>query len=468
MHWRRAAVAIGAALALGLAGLRAPEDAANLFVLRRNADGLTVEVVPIAPDETTVLRCTGQGEGIIDLVFPPGPGQSAGIVTPGDGHTLVVRHAGDAIHVEARAADGSTRALPPRPLDDLARHDIRVSVTGGGERAAFLIEGHRAVRRDVGPVANMFAGRVPAAMLEQAYVVQTETFRRDAGPAVAGAVPLEVARWPFVAVTLPDGTRSDFIVDLGAATTTIDRGLLPAGTEIRPASMVEHSAAGTRTLKYAPGGATGSVQTVAGHATLDALRLGDLVVPGVIVTVLERMPDLFGRPVGGILGMDVMRRTDRLVLTLGGADPVLRFEADDGDGGGAAAVELPFAFVSTHLVVEAGVNGTPVFLILDTGAPTSFLDEDAAAAAGVEADERRRAEGHGLDEGTIEHAPAIIAELAVGGRLFESVDCRVAALAPFASLRGDGQHVGLMGTDFLARFDRVEIDFARRVVRLVE
>jgi hypothetical protein len=43
----------------------------------------------------------------------------------------------------------------------------------------------------------------------------------------------------------------------------------------------------------------------------------------------------------------------------------------------------------------------------------------------------------------------------------------VSALAPFDAIRAEGQHAGLLGNDFLGRFDRIEIDFERRDVRLL-
>ncbi|MHC5024377.1 MAG: aspartyl protease family protein [Planctomycetota bacterium] len=442
----------------------------NVFVLKRTPDGFIIEAVPVVAGTVQVFQCgderEGAGDGVVDVIFPPGPGRSAGLIDPADRHMLVVRHTGEALRIEAQAPDGSKRQFPPRSIADLAAHDIRVNVTGGGDRAAFLIERNETVRRDVGPVANMFTGRVPPAMLEAAYVVETETYRHHPGTPVSGLVPLEIDRWPFVKVTLPNGTQSDFIVDIGAASTIVDRSLLPEDADISKASMVEYSAAGKRTLKYAPGGATGSVQTVIGQATLPRLTLGDVAIPEVTVDVLARMPDLFGRPVGGILGLDIMRRCDRLTLALRGDAAGLQFDAPP--TGVGDAIELPFAFVSTHLAVRGAVQGTPVYFILDSGAPTTFLDEPAADAVGVTGDASEADEARGLDEGSVRMIPGIIGSLELDGRRFENVPCRISALAAFETLRGENQHIGLLGNDFFARFDRIEIDFAGRVVRFVD
>lgn len=388
-------------VALAFRGIAAGQDpdSTNIFLLKRTLSGLEIDRQRIAAGEMKVIEA---GDEVIDLIFPPGRGQSAALVERGGGRLLTVRHTGDELRVKVRAADGSERELPARPIDELGRFDVRVSVTGGGDRAAFLIERNQTVRRDVGPAPNMFAGRVPDGVLKSGWVVQTETYLHDPGAPVTGSVDLEMTRWPFVKVTLPDGTRTEFIVDIGAGTTIVDRSVLPAEVEIEEASMVEYSAAGKRTLKYAPGGATGAVETIVGHASLDGLRLGDVEIPGLTVDVMEKVPDFFGRPVGGILGMDVLRRTDRLALSLG-ESPRLEFGATAERA--REAIELPFALVITHLVVEGAANGTPVFFILDTGAPSTFLDGAAARAADVMGDETEAGQARGLDEGRVTVTP---------------------------------------------------------------
>ncbi|MHC4080321.1 MAG: aspartyl protease family protein [Planctomycetota bacterium] len=460
------ALSLAAAFAVPAAGA---DGSTNIFLLRQTDRGPVVDAVPIAANEMKAFHCNHGGQGPIDVIFPPSAGRSASLIQIGDGCTIVVRHTGAALQVESRAADGSRREYPPREIEDLARYDIRVNISGPEQRAAFVIEQYDRVRRDVGPVCNMFAGSLPPAMLANAIIVETDTYLHSAGPPVSGVVPLELDRWPFVKVTLPDGTTSDFIVDVGAASTVIDRSLLPEEIEIGAASVVEYSNAGKRTLKYAPGGATGQVQTVLGHVDLDHIRLGGLEVPDVALTVLEEVPDLFGRPVGGILGMDVLRRAEVLTLSRS-KDKENQWALAFGDSGGAKpmdAVEVPFALASTHLIIESACNGTPVFFVLDSGAPTTFLDAQAAGAVGVKGDESARDQAHGLDAGSVDMLPGVIETVTLDGRSFRNVECRIAALSAFNSLRAPQQHVGLLGVSFFSRFDRIEIDFVEHVVRFV-
>ncbi|MHC5006082.1 MAG: aspartyl protease family protein [Planctomycetota bacterium] len=460
------ALLLAAAFAMPAEG---DDGSTYIFLLKQTDQGPVIDAVPISANETKVIRCNEGGPGPIDVIFPPSAGRSASLLTIGDGAAIVVRHTGTTLQLESRAADGSKREYPPREIEDLGRYDVRVSVSGPGHRAAFVIEQYDRVRRDVGPVSNMFAGSLPPAMFDNAFIVQTDTYLHSAGAAVSGVVPLELDRWPFVKVTLPDGTTSDFIVDIGAASTVIDRALLPDEVEIETASMVEYSGAGKRTLKYAPGGATGQVQTVLGHVDLDHIRLSGLEVQDVALTVLEQMPDLFGRPVGGILGLDVLRRADVLTFSKG-TDEGSQWALAFGNRGGPRpvdAVEVPFALADTHLIIESVCNGTPVFFVLDTGAPSMILDAQAADALGVKGDEDRRDEARGLDAGSIDVLPGVIETLTLDGREFQDVECGIAALHAFNGLRGPQQHAGLLGVSFFSRFDRVEIDFVEHVVRFV-
>jgi predicted aspartyl protease len=334
----------------------------------------------------------------------------------------------------------------------------------------------------------MFSGRVSAEVLAGGFVVQTETYLHEAGPELDGSVPLEMDRWPIVGVRLPDGKRHDFIVDIGAGGTVIDRSIVPSDLEITEASMVEYSEAGKRTLKYAPGGAVGQAQNIVGQVRLEQIELGELPVADVTVDVMQSLPDIFGRPIGGILGMNVLRRCARLTLALGGESPHISFRGSSGvpssgeapsvpvrpdeiregaDRAAGGSIALPFSFVSTHVVIEGDANGVPLFFILDSGAPSVFLDESAADAAGVEWRAGEADSARGLGEGQVALHAASVAALSLASETFRDVPCRVSALSPFDAIRTEDQHAGLLGNDFLERFDSIEIDFENRTVRFV-
>jgi predicted aspartyl protease len=355
-------------------------------------------------------------------------------------------------------SEAGERQLPV--FDDRSVCDIRVSVVSAeGRLQAFLISRYEAVREDtIGPVVDIFAGKVP--LQPDDFVIGTDTYRVDPPERVYGEVALERDRWLFVKGSLPDGSRHDFLVDTGGGQTVISRAALPRGVELVESQMVQYSSAGKKMLKYSAGGATGPVESIAGHATLPALRLGSMEFHDVTAAVLDEMPDLFGRPVAGIIGIDLLRRAEFVSLGNG----VLRL-TPKGGAQAPGSIALPFATVQTHLMVRAHANDHPLSLILDTGAPGMLLDDQAARAAGVTL-AGDSTEGRGLDEGSIQLRSTTIARLDLGGQELANVEARAGALPVFATLRVHGQSVGLLGNSLFDDFSKLEIDFVSGMIRL--
>ncbi|MGD2110112.1 MAG: aspartyl protease family protein [Phycisphaerae bacterium] len=442
----------------------------RVFVLKQSDRGIEIVREDIDGHEpVTGTFAVGRQSGVIDVIFPVGPGGSGGLVRLDEGGTLTVRCQDGEMQVTTETENGKTWARPARTLGDLALYDVRVSVTAGdGGRRAFLIEQNERVSADdVGPVINMFAGRVPLA--DGDYVICTDTYRHSLGTPVTGRASLEIDRYPFVKGRLSDSREGSFIVDFGAGTTVVSKSFLPTDTPIEAAAMAQYSAAGKELLKYAPSGATGSVQNILGHATLSDFRMGGIRFDHVSVDVIEALPDFFGRPIDGIIGLDLLRRSHILSFSLGqrgSVPPQLSFGSVEANPEGSA-VELPFSIVKSHIFVNGSVNDVPVSFILDTGAPNPLLDVPAAKAAKVNPDRGRTRKARGLDGKQTELRTGAVAMLTLGGTTFQDVAFDVSALPVFAMLRAGGQGVGLMGNSFFARCRRVDIDFERRVVRFV-
>lgn len=464
---------IGSVLLISLGGTLAPAvgseaDACRVFVLKRVDQNYEIESFDLADNEMKVFPAN-QATGIVEVILSVGYGTSGSMAKWSDGRMIAARCKGGELQVTEKNAAGKDWVRPARRSSDLARFDVRVSVTSaGGSKQAFLIlQNKDVVKETVGPIVDIFGGRIP--MSEGDYTLCIDTYHHALGSHVQGEAPLEYDRWPLVTAKLPDGTEGVFIADIGAGTTVVSKKFLPLGTEIEKATMVQYSSAGKKMLRYAPGGATGAVDSVLGHANLKELRFGNIRFSDVNVDVMEEMPDIVGRPIAGILGMDLMRRCNVLTMSFrmdnGGAPSLSmgrsRMQSE------TEALELPFTFVNSHLIVDGRLNDSLVHFIMDTGCPGIIMDTGAAKRIGVKPVKKMRP-GRGLDGGKAKFNLGSSVELVFGERSFGAVQPKISKLSCFTTLRTNGQNAGLLGNSFFSRFKQVEFDFERRIARFVK
>ncbi len=444
----------------------------RFFVLKKAGKELTIESVtlPMKKGSATKKYTCNERTGIIDIIMPVGAGGSGNVVKLSEPRKIIVSCNNNTIEITEHFAGGKEYKRPSRPMDDLKRFDSRVSVTGAnGIRHAFFITQYNKVEPDpIGPVLDMFSGKISASKGD--YILFTNTFRHDVGTPVFGEIPLRLDRWPFVKAKLASGVEGNFIVDIGAVSTVISKKLLPRDAIIKRSSMVQYSSKGKKFLKYTPGGATGNVTNVMGNTVLPSFTLGNITLKDLSVTVMPQMPDIFKQPVDGIIGLDILRRAEILSFhypTDTHSTPSIHF-AHRGSNLPSNTIELPFTFVKSHLVVDAKVNDSLVHFIMDTGSPGPLLDSDAAQAAGVQLDDTPLPVARGMDGGKVKMSQSKTTTLSLGGSVFSDITYHVSPLYAFNSMRVNNQNVGLLGNSFFQRFDRMDIDFERRIVRLTK
>jgi aspartyl protease family protein len=130
------------------------------------------------------------------------------------------------------------------------------------------------------------------------------------------------------------------------------------------------------------------------------------------------------------------------------SSPIKRGAAD----GGYGSREL-MRSADGHFYADAQINGHSIRLMVDTGASVVMLTREDAQRAGVSVPaERAMAMGVG---GTVSVAPVTIDRIAVGGVDARGVQAAVADQLP----------VSLLGQNFLAQFDSVEIRGDTMVLR---
>ncbi|MFN7963872.1 MAG: pepsin/retropepsin-like aspartic protease family protein [Thermoanaerobaculia bacterium] len=460
-------MAVGCGLVVALFAEASRAQDCPVFLLHRAEGGLEVVTDSVADGQTGVWLTGGSSEWL-DVVLPVAPGLSASLVRKEDRVTQAVRCSQGSLSHSLRGADGREQRREPVSLATLNGEDIRVSaVTPGQEGSVFLISGYATTSRTGGPVQNLFADQaVPAEAGD--WFVTTDTRERPKTATLAGEAPFELAGYWFARGRWAQG-EGWFVIDTGATRSVLVAGALPAGTPVVPLTVLEESMAGRRELGYTPPGATGPVAGVRGRAQLGELHIGDLHFAAAEFDVLDRLPLELGRPVVGILGLDLLERAEQLTFHMPSPGEALgRLTLSPSQPGPPAAgtMRLPLTRVSEHLVVEAMAGKSNTHLLVDTGSRDLLLEPSAVAAGDVRPDAKAERAAHGLDGGSVPLRTGMLSRLALAGQDLGAVPCVVAELPVLAPLRGGGP-VGLLGTAVLARFERVEIDFAQKELRLV-
>ena len=129
--------------------------------------------------------------------------------------------------------------------------------------------------------------------------------------------------------------------------------------------------------------------------------------------------------------------------------------------------ELEVRFIGNRPLVEASIDGKPVWIEVDTGAYNSSLFGPAAARLGLKGyDTGDRAIGIG---GEVEVFRVDIAEFALGTAKVKNFRMDVAGgIHVGGRAGGDGREVvGLLGRDFLGLVDGVEFDLSHGKLRLL-
>jgi len=130
----------------------------------------------------------------------------------------------------------------------------------------------------------------------------------------------------------------------------------------------------------------------------------------------------------------------------------------------ATPLELPFQLDSRHdaILISAEINGKPATLIVDTGATQTVLD---ARLLGISRFDLKASGFSRSGPGFRGEAVWSEARLKLGQRVWHEQRVVAMNLEEFTPRYGRVIH-GLLGQDILRQFDRVTIDFKRRIISL--
>lgn len=450
-----------AALLLAVPQHFAYADCSLLLLVERGSE-IALEATHIASGEQRKIALR-PASSVISFVLPLGEGKSADLVRGDGGGAIEAACAGDELTVSVHRADGRVRSLPSVSRADLARLELRVNLKrGDGFERAFAVPSYETVRAASGPVLDLFGGRLPLGPDD--WAITLEATERAHAAAVAGQVALLFdGEHLFAAGRLSSGRTALFVVDLAAASCVVRRDLLPPGTEVVAVSATAHGADGDVSGDARPVGIGGPVSGRSARATISDFALGDLDFGAVDATVLESLPQIGGREIGGIVGLDILRRAGILEIAFeGGERAWLRMRGSSRLTGPG----LPFSLADRHIFVAGEVGGRPVSLVVDTGAKVSLIGAALARDLVLEPLPGPGLELRGLDRQPVVASRARAAKLSFAGESFAEVG--FAVLPELAALRAWGlePRAAILGNDFWRRFRALEFDFWSGVLRL--
>ena len=269
-------------------------------------------------------------------------------------------------------------------------------------------------------------------------------------------LPAEIRNGRIIAHLVVDGRRCDFLLDSGASSIVIDRGLV---------QTLGLPQIGRRT------GATAGTY-VASQTIVPKVGFGDLTLNDVVMSVLpERFHAAAGIENVGLLGFDfladvvlgidyvhgtVTAYDPRSFVAPPGATPI-PVELDDSQPLISAAIN---GILGNEFIVDTGDDRTLLYTRFVRAHPDAFRDERRSASLAVRIAERLPVGGVG---GTFHTRAARVRSVAIGPYIFP--DHLINAMAGASALEYE-DHDGLIGHDVLGFFT-VYFDYPHERLLLV-
>lgn len=452
------------AAALVIALLAPTMAHAECRLWRIERDGDELRLVSQALADGTGEALVPDGRPLVSVVIATGEGQSADRVSPASVGRLLARCRDGTLQVLVQRDADEPREVMKATQADLARWRIGVHVTAAdGTGTRWAIDRWAVATREAGPVLDLFGNRIPMPPDGHTIVTIVEAAAGTSGPLPAsGSADVDWSTgYPLLALRSPDGWRA--VLDLAAATTVVRRDALPPGSRTRDAAMREVSPSGIEQralgIDAAGGGVTGFQA-----ATIPLLAFGDLALHDVEVLALDTLPTIDGAPLDAILGLDLLRPAGRVRLERVARGWRLAWGSDLPALRAAPDVSLPLRSAGALFGIDARVDGVDAFLVLDTGSPHTVLSSGAAHEAALDTRPVDGVPPRGLDGRPLPMRSARVDHFMLGAHDAGPREVRVADL-PVLEKLGTRQ-VGLLGGDVLAGFAAIELDFARKTLRL--
>ncbi len=437
----------------------------SCFLIKETKGNLSIEKTEI---ENNNVQVFGDPD-IIAPVFSLGEGMNGDMVQKERRGGMVIAQCKDKLlKLKFKSKDGTEKPLPDMDIFELRQLNIRINVVGGdGNKKAFLIEKYKSIREDKGPVIDMFGGKLPVKPGD--YIITTETKKPVKANTLTGKTSCKISNgWIVVPVTLSNGIAVNFVVDLAATSSVIDKKYLPQGAEINKIEMVEYSANGANKKEATMQGATGKVEKglLAGKSLLKQINIGDMKIEDVNISVLNTFPEKLKKAgVVGIIGTDILIRSGTLSIQSINKDKgVLQFGSgfENTDKG----IEIPFTMAGGLLFTEGTIGAAPVKFLFDTGARESILSKSFAEENNlVYPVVNKNKTITGIDGRPLHVKVVKVSSYSIKEYSFSNTNMILGDIAALSAF-GLQKSSAILGMDFFRQYASVEFDFNSQHIRL--
>jgi hypothetical protein len=275
--------------------------------------------------------------------------------------------------------------------------------------------------------------------------------------AVYGETSLEFDQGYLFARTLAsDGGAAFVLIDLACPATAVTGNVASLG---RQQMRQENGDVAPARLGAALGG-FGLSLPVSGESTVAQFHVGNIIFPNVPVRIVQAIPDVAGRKVVGIVGLDLLRRAEVVSLQYGNT-PRMMLQSKARPGSGA---RVPIVLNNNVVTATGSINGTEVQFVLDTGSPESFLSPAGVRAIGASAVAGSTAKLQLTDGTTVTARSSNVRSFSIGTSGYTGVEFHIADLPVFTQASGTS---ALLGNSFFSGLSRVEINFAANTATFV-
>ena len=455
---------------IALFSLKAENKTCNFFLIKESGSEVILEKAQLTENEVKVFT----DPRIISYIMVFNPGSKSGELIQQDQQIkgIIARYSNGKIYISILRKDNSQKEMPTLDLELAKNTDVRLNITGAnGYKKVYLIESFETIKDGEGPVLDMFASKGPLKNGEYSFC--TESMESLGEIALEGSVPYEIYKgWITVNCKLPNGKTGRFVVDFGAAQTTISKQELPENFPIQKLEMVEYSSAGTKVSNAVAAGASGTIDNIAGVAFLNEFALGNIKIPNQKVMVVQSFPEiLIEYNIAGIIGRDILLKSNVFEihnLDIPDGDHKLIFSKNLNPRQ-SPNYSIPYKMAGGYLTFDGKIENIPVSYIFDSGAASTYINKDFLDNSGIsyKVISDKKETSMGLDGKGSEHTTVQLKNVRIGNVILKEKNFFAGNTFALDNI-GLNDKTVLLGLDFLRNYNDVVFDFNNQKMFLWE